>query len=90
MKKITIAALIATIATGANAAGKKCEYGNTPDARLLCRYERGTAPEYYTGCVDIAAPEYGIERARDICYHEYEQHKANKAARKAAKQGAQK
>lgn len=81
MKKILIiAALIAT--TGAHAA-QKCEHGTDEAARLRCRWERHTAPEYFTGCFDILAPLDGAEKAAKVCASEYEQHKENKARLKA-------
>lgn len=88
MKKIIIAALIAATATGANAAGKKCEHGNTPDARMLCRYERGTAPAYYRGCVDMVSQLEGLDYAAVACYDAYESDKAARAQAKQAKEGA--
>ena len=76
MNKIIVVALIAATATGANAAGKKCEHGNTPAARMLCRYERGTAPAYYRGCVDMAARLEGLDYATRACWDAYESDRA--------------
>ena len=83
MKKIIVAALIA--ASTAAQAAPKCEYGKDTAARMRCRWERGTAPEYFAGCFDILAPLDGAEKAAKVCASEYEQHKENKAALKAAK-----
>lgn len=81
MKKILIiTALIAT--TGAHAA-QKCEYGTDEAARMRCRWERGTAPEYFAGCYDATAPEIGEAEAAEVCAAEYAQHKENKARLKA-------
>lgn len=84
MKKTIIAIMAIVITSGASAA-PKCQYGNDAASRLRCRWERNTAPEYFTGCYDILAPLDGAEKAAEVCAAEYEQHKANKAARKAAK-----
>lgn len=58
-------------------------YATRDAARLRCRWERHTAPEYFTGCFDILAPLDGAEQAAKICASEYERHKENKARLKA-------
>lgn len=82
-KTLLFLAVIATATT--TQAAPKCQHGDDTAARLRCRWERHTAPEYFTGCFDVLAPLDGAERAAKICASEYEQHKANKAARKAEK-----
>lgn len=84
MKKTLLFLAVIATATTAQAA-PKCAHGNDDAARLRCRWERHTAPEYFTGCFDILAPLDGAEKAAKVCAAEYAQHKKNKAARKAEK-----
>lgn len=84
MKKTLLFLAVIATATTAQAA-KKCEHGNAPAARMLCRYERGTAPAYYRGCVDMAAQLKGLNYAARACWDTYE---SDKAARAQAKEGA--
>lgn len=82
MKKMLL--LLAVIATTTTAqAAPKCAHGNDDAARLRCRWERGTAPEYFAGCYDATAPEIGAAKAAKVCAAEYAQHKENKARLKA-------
>lgn len=82
MKKTLLFLAVIATATGAHAA-QKCEYGTDEAARLRCRWERGTAPEYFAGCYNATAPEIGAAKAAQVCLDEYEQHKENKARLKA-------
>ena len=82
MKKILfIITLIATATAGHADTVKRCTKKNGLDAFYLCQYNAGRAPAYFTGCLDVYAPEKGLDKAVKVCTAEYEQHKHNKKAK---------
>lgn len=82
MKKnivIAVVLVFAGIETGYCAGSRKiCSRKLPADEKLFCQYEQQRAPAYYTGCMDVYAPESGLEKAKKVCAAEYEQWKENK------------